>query len=230
MDENLIVEWRRREVLSPNWALRAPLWSLWSERRSAELWQAVALSLDYDPLYRFQLGVFAAVASTTPKPKPSTEPRQRGDDPSSFQTIELRERLRRNSGFVLRLEAATDQLGSAEAGERTKVSFHDFRRLADRLNWHLPEGFVSLAPCTPSVSEVPLKPVRGVPAAIAHENAVLAKLQELGFEPLALPPPPRGLSSPAKQAVLTALSRDDEDTRYEKAWKRLTKEERIKYR
>lgn len=154
MDENLIVEWRRSEVLSPNWALRAPEWSLWSERRSAELWQVVALSLDYDPLYRFQLGVFTGIATTTPAPQPkaSAAPRQPGDDLSSFTTIELLERLRRNPRFVPRLEAATDHLGSTEAGERTKVSFQDFRRLADRLHWKLSEGFKLFAPCEAIVS------------------------------------------------------------------------------
>lgn len=232
MDENLIVEWRRSEVLSPDRELEAPKWEQWSDRRSAELWQVVALSLGCAPLHRPKLRVFVGVATTTPAPqqKASAAPRLPGDDLSSLITIELLDRLRINSDFVFRLEAATDHLGSTEAGERTKVSFQDFRRLADRLNWKLSEGFVSLAPCISTFSEVPPKPVRGVPAAIAHENAVLAKIQELGFDPLALPPYQNGRASPVKQAVLTALRSDGNDTRHEKAWKSLTKEGRIKYR
>lgn len=163
--EKQIVEWRRSEVLSPARELEATKWEQWSDRRSAELWQVVALSLGCAPLHRPKLRVFVGVATTTPAPqqKASAAPRLPGDDLSSLITIELLDRLRINSDFVFRLEAATDHLGSTEAGERTKVSFQDFRRLADRLNWKLSEGFVSLAPYTSSGNEAPLTPTAATP-------------------------------------------------------------------
>ena len=69
-------------------------------------------------------------------------------------------------------------------------------------------------------------PRRPVQRQTAQEEAILAKLRELEFDPLALPGPPRlGALSPAKQPTRAALgfSRDVMD----KAWKRLRATRRI---
>jgi hypothetical protein len=94
------------------------------------------------------------------------------------------------------------------------------------------EKFAALSPKPAPIAagESAGESVRRVSASTAHENAVLAKLQELSFDPLALSAYPPGRSSPEKQAVLLALRSSDKDTRYASAWKRLTKDGRIKYR
>jgi len=69
--------------------------------------------------------------------------------------------------------------------------------------------------------------VRRVPAQQAQEQTILAKLRELGFDPLAVPKPPKeGNASPAKKAARDALnySRDV----FNKAWQRLRNDGRLK--
>jgi hypothetical protein len=63
---------------------------------------------------------------------------------------------------------------------------------------------------------------------VAQENAILAKLEELGFDPVALPAPPSGKASVAKQQVRKALQGYSKDV-FAKAWKRLLKYGRIKH-
>jgi hypothetical protein len=61
----------------------------------------------------------------------------------------------------------------------------------------------------------------------AQEAAILAKLVELKFDPLALPlPAKRGLISPAKQAVRVALPFTEDVMN--KAWQRLRNSKAIK--
>lgn len=69
------------------------------------------------------------------------------------------------------------------------------------------------------------RPRAGVPAHRAQEDAILAKLRELGHEPLKLQPAGPGMKSPAKQSVRDALGYSDEVFR--KAWKRLSRDSRI---
>lgn len=66
-----------------------------------------------------------------------------------------------------------------------------------------------------------------VPRQRAQEAAILAKLQELNFDPQAVPLPPKaGKASPAKQAVGAALGYSIDVMN--KAWQRLRNEGRIK--
>ncbi|MBV8500766.1 MAG: hypothetical protein JO006_03515 [Paucibacter sp.] len=65
-----------------------------------------------------------------------------------------------------------------------------------------------------------------VPAHQAQEQAILLKLKELGFDPLALPRPPAGKVSEPKSKVMDAL-RYSVDV-MNKAWQRLRKEGAIK--
>lgn len=62
-----------------------------------------------------------------------------------------------------------------------------------------------------------------------QEAAIIAKLQELGFDPLKLPPIAKGGDSPAKSAVRLALGSSQTKAVFDKAWKRLQQDVRIKY-
>lgn len=69
-------------------------------------------------------------------------------------------------------------------------------------------------------------PPRPVQRQEAQEAAILAKLIELGYEPQALPTPPTGKPSAAKQAVKAALGYSTDVMN--KAWQRLRADQRIK--
>ncbi len=60
----------------------------------------------------------------------------------------------------------------------------------------------------------------------AQEKAIVAKLLELGFDPLQLPKAPAGKKSRAKQMVKAALVYTDDV--FSKAWQRLRDQERIR--
>ncbi|MFG6412472.1 hypothetical protein ACG02S_01020 [Roseateles sp. DC23W] len=68
-------------------------------------------------------------------------------------------------------------------------------------------------------------PTKAVQRQRAHENAILAKLVECGFTPAALPKPPAGKPSAAKQAAKAALPLTSNV--FEKAWKRLRADKRV---
>jgi hypothetical protein len=68
--------------------------------------------------------------------------------------------------------------------------------------------------------------VRRVPASRAQEQNILAKLRELNFDPQALPMPPAGKASPAKEAARESL--DYSRNVFDKAWKRLRKSDLLK--
>lgn len=79
---------------------------------------------------------------------------------------------------------------------------------------------------TPSTQSASRK--RRVTAAEAQDEAIITKLVELGFKPLALPAPAkRGAHSPAKQAVRDSLNYTPGVIDH--AWKRLMADQRIKY-
>lgn len=71
-------------------------------------------------------------------------------------------------------------------------------------------------------------PTKRVPASRAQEAAVIAQLIALDFDPVALPPYPRGGSSEAKKQVKAALGYSDEV--FKKAWQRLSDDGKIQYR
>lgn len=69
-----------------------------------------------------------------------------------------------------------------------------------------------------------------VPQHRAQEEAILAKLIELGYEPTALPPWPNGKPSPARRAIWAALSVPPwsySQDKLKKAWQRLRNDGRI---
>ena len=69
-------------------------------------------------------------------------------------------------------------------------------------------------------------PPKALPRQQAQEGEILAKLCELGFDPLAVPlPAKKGAPSPAKKAVRAALKYSTDVM--DKAWKRLRKDSRI---
>lgn len=65
-----------------------------------------------------------------------------------------------------------------------------------------------------------------IPAQRRQEDDVLAKLRELGIDPLKVPRPRPGLPSPAKKAVREALGFTEDVMGH--AWKRLRKDGRLK--
>lgn len=69
-------------------------------------------------------------------------------------------------------------------------------------------------------------PPRPVQRQVAQEAAILAKLVELGYKPEALPAPPTGRPSTAKQAAKKALGYSTDVMN--KAWQRLRNDKRIK--
>lgn len=74
----------------------------------------------------------------------------------------------------------------------------------------------------------PAPAVRPVQRQAANEANIIAKLVDLGFDPLALPRPlRRGVLSPAKQPTRAALGLSVDVMK--KAWQRLSDQKRIKY-
>lgn len=68
---------------------------------------------------------------------------------------------------------------------------------------------------------------KAVSRAVAHQELVLAELRKLGFDPVRLPPVPKGKSSEAKQAVKKASKLTG--AVLNKAWQGLLDDGRIKY-
>ena len=67
--------------------------------------------------------------------------------------------------------------------------------------------------------------VRPVSRAAAHEAAILDALRGLGFDPLRLPPAPRGKSWPAKDAARESLKLTT--AQFDKAWQRLRSDNKL---
>lgn len=78
----------------------------------------------------------------------------------------------------------------------------------------------------PEAIPAPNRPPAPVPRARAQEEAILAKLRELNFDPLAVPAAPPGKESSAKQRVRAALGYSPSVMR--KAWQRLRDDGRIR--
>ncbi len=117
-------------------------WEVWAQRRSAPVWQAVALSLGFEPVRRIQrlllvgTAVLAGGASGGESQK-----RIPGDHLSEYHEIPLYQRLRRNMEFSLRLDVAVDQLAAEAGGHEAIVRLADFATLAGRMGWTLPDQF-----------------------------------------------------------------------------------------
>lgn len=108
---------------------------------------------------------------------------------------------------------------------KSKAEFEDEERrrlLAEDEHLQSAVGGGSMAPRPAQPA-----PVRPVQRQAAHDANIVAKLIELGFDPLALPlPPKRGARSPAKQPTRAALGLSVDVMN--KAWQRLRAEKRIK--
>lgn len=87
--------------------------------------------------------------------------------------------------------------------------------VGDLGDWLQATRSMRVATAEDGATEVP-KPV---PRHRAQEFAIMAKLRELGYDPQALPPTPRGKASPAKRAVASALTFSP--AVMSKAWQRL---------
>jgi hypothetical protein len=71
-------------------------------------------------------------------------------------------------------------------------------------------------------------PAKAVPRHAAHEAKILDDLRRLGFDPAALPRPPKGRASPAKAAARAGSEADGMSRRvFDKAWQRLRADGRI---
>jgi hypothetical protein len=70
-------------------------------------------------------------------------------------------------------------------------------------------------------------PSKPIPRRVAQEEAILAKLAEMGYAPQALPMPKAGMHSPAKKAVKEALKFTTDVMN--KAWLSLQRDGRIRY-
>lgn len=84
----------------------------------------------------------------------------------------------------------------------------------------------SLTLSAPPAAGAVVVPIRAVPAQRAQEEAILQKLRELGFDPLAVPAAQPGRPSAAKKAVREALGYTS--AVFEHAWKRLRGDGRVK--
>lgn len=133
---------------------------------------------------------------------------------------ELAEAVKRGVLPVLDpLTLGPNRLPIGAALRRAKVSIEDLRE------WLRSTRRMEVAMVGPEGKEVSVPP-RPVQRQEAQEAAILAKLTELGYEPQALPAPPSGRPSAAKQAVKAALGYSTDVLN--KAWQRLRADGRIK--
>ncbi len=133
---------------------------------------------------------------------------------------ELAEAVKRGVLPVLDpLTLGPNRLPIGAALRRAKVAIEDLRE------WLRSTRRMEVAMVGPEGKEV-LVPPRPVQRQKAQEAAILAKLTELGYEPQALPAPPSGKPSTAKQAVKAALGYSTDVLN--KAWQRLRADGRIK--
>lgn len=199
-------------------------WAMWASIPVLPLWMAVALSLGVNP-----------------------GPLRHNE---YSKVVRFRERAARTFGdqFAARLDVAIANLNASgplvsvrpfSSVDSALVTMNGFLQFARSLPkpWTLPEEFpgratelisvVALEPSTPRETGA-ATPDRTEPVQrqAAQEEAILAKLRELGFDPAALPYR-RGKTSEAKMAASKALGFTKDVMK--KAWQRLLDDGKIKY-
>ncbi len=113
----------------------APNWDYWSQRQQAELWTAIALCCDLEP----RNSEFGELVSESAR-------RQAPYDGDKYkQAFE-------------RLEIAIDRFNEFSsiheiASQFTKINLPRFAAWAHRMNWHMPDAFVSMASAADSKEE-----------------------------------------------------------------------------
>lgn len=123
--------------LSPLTPLAPAIWSCWKGRARMPLWQAVALSAGFEPIYRLQSGNFAA-ASLAAEHGLTIEA-------DRYTETLLLARLRHNAEFCKRLALLADRLGGAEMNESHPVEMADVLAVALEMGWSVPDEFKVLA-------------------------------------------------------------------------------------
>lgn len=123
--------------LSPLTPLAPAIWSCWKGRARMPLWQAVALSAGFEPIYRLQSGNFAA-ASLAAEHGLTIEA-------DRYTETLLLARLRHNAEFCKRLALLADRFGGAEMNESHPVEMADVLAVALEMGWSVPDEFKVLA-------------------------------------------------------------------------------------
>lgn len=176
--------------LSPLTPLAPAIWSGWKGRARMPLWQAVALSAGFEPVYRLQSGNFAAASLAAECGLAIVAER--------YTETPLLERLRCDMDFSTRLALLTDRLGGAEMDESHPVKIADVLAVALDMGWSVPDEFKVLVGggTAPSASMPPAAcsedeagpgptsasaPAGGLPEPVAKRNARrLDEFEELG--------------------------------------------------
>jgi len=107
--------------------------------------------------------------------------------------------------------------------QETKVQLHRLENNAAASEEAARVLRLALTPAPPAEVQA----TRPVQRQVAWRESILSALQAKGFDPLALPPAPRGRASPAKQAARKELSPKMSEATFKKAWQALLCEGRI---
>lgn len=218
-----------------------PDWLRWLHATSASLEDCVALSLNLEPEWRRETKFSGSGVPTREEYAVAMAAMERGEawtaaSPPGRTTTKLfhpahtaekgphRLRILRQhfdaKSPLLPAVAVPSRPGHSPA---QRVRLKDFARFALAQDWDMPRKLACL-PTDAAVDDAtkPRKPLQRLPA---QEEAIVAKLQELGFDPQALPLPP-GKPSPVKRALMEGLGYSEAITG--KAMTRLRKAGRIK--
>ncbi len=182
-------------------------WSTWSLMPHCELWQAVCLSLDFEPPKRLDLVECLRVPHTT--------------------FIDRMKVCIANLGNKLPADNLHAPLNDRAAAQ---VDLETFAAVAESWAWDIPQALQARA----QLKVEPLVDLVATPAkqrGTAQDETILTKIRELGHDPLRLQKNSPGKSG-VKSQVRTALVGKNqlfpkEGGQLDKAWERLRKNQEI---
>ncbi len=235
---SLMDEARSRLLLQFSTPLPAPSWVAWKGRARARLWEAVALSMGFEPVaVRYTNAQFVGSSSQADQLAQAFPMRRLANESTIRRTeLDLLPRLRMDDGFMRRLQVACECVSAggplrpvhgipAQGLEQAVIGLSEFTAWAQSstVGWTLPDQFPGLF--SESQEAIGRRP-RREKASVEQERELLSILAKVGRPDGTVPLHKGGKRSPLKSKCLAlALKQPDvfTETTFNAAWAKLKK-------